>query len=52
MFSHNLEHFEDLPDWHMANFKVFHVMWTLHVIMHHAFSSASKSLDGIHLSLL
>jgi len=36
----------------MTNFKVFHVMGTLHVIMHHPFPSAAKGLDGINLSFL
>lgn len=36
----------------MADLKVFHVMRTLHIVMNHAFSSATERLYGVDFTLL
>lgn len=41
-----------LPEWHVANFKVLHVVGDLHVIMHHTLACAAEGLDSVHLTLL
>ena len=41
-----------LPEWHMANFKVLHVVGDIHVIMHHSLACAAEGLNSIHLTFL
>lgn len=41
-----------LPDWDVADVKVFHIVRALHVVVDHTFTCAAKRLDGVNLSLL